>query len=233
MIRQAAQEFFNYIKNPDPFTKKDADKLFYNQLFPLVMICLFFAIGSSAFVSQLEQLKWIRHLPEFRLFDIKERKIYLFLTVVFGAPLLEEIIFRYQLKNWYLAFLCWAIVAALVFKIIIPSKPFISIIIALIIITIPFYFKTKASQRIAFIQKSFKYHFYSTAIVFGLLHVSNYDEPLQYGWAVVLLVLPQLFIGFALGYVRMRFGLKNAMLLHAAYNFIPALSLLAGYGNMN
>jgi membrane protease YdiL (CAAX protease family) len=94
---------------------------------------------------------------------------------------------------------------------------------------IPFYFKKAKLERLKFIAKFFKYNFYITALIFGLSHIHNYNQPFQYGWGILLLVLPQLFIGVVLGYVRMRFGLKNAIILHAAYNFIPALSLLAGY----
>jgi hypothetical protein len=229
MIKQTAQELISYIKNPNPFIRKDSDKLFNNQLFPLVLICLVFAFGSSYFIELLVQLKWIKAIPEFKLFDIKEKKIYLFLMVVVGGPIIEEVIFRYQLKNWYLAFLGWAIIVVLLFKLIIPTQPLIAIGLAVIIVAIPFYYKKSNSQRLKFIRIYFKYHFYSTAIIFGFVHIYNYNRPLDYGWEMVLLVLPQLFIGFVLGYVRMRYGLKNSIILHSAYNFIPALSLLAGY----
>jgi hypothetical protein len=229
MIKQTANELISYIKNPNPFIKKEADKIFNNQLFPLVLICLLFAFASSYLIEFLVQLNWIKPLPEFKLFDIKEKKIYLFFMVVFGAPIIEETIFRYQLKNWYLAFLGWAVLIAILIRFVTPAHPYIGVVIALVMIIIPFYFKKAKLERLKFIAKFFKYHFYITALIFGLSHIHNYNQPFQYGWGILLLVLPQLFIGIVLGYVRMRFGLKNAIILHAAYNFIPALSLLAGY----
>lgn len=229
MIKQTAKELISYLKNPNPFIKKESDKIFNNQLFPLVLICLLFAFTSSYLVEFLVQLNWIKALPKFNLFDIKEKKIYLFLMAVFAAPLIEETIFRYQLKNWHLAFLGWAVSTGILIKFVIPAHPFIGFVIASIIFLIPFYFKKVKIERFKFIAKFFKYHFYITALIFGLSHIHNYNNPLQFGWGILLLVIPQLFIGVVLGYVRMRFGLKNAMILHAAYNFIPALSLLAGY----
>lgn len=229
MIQQSFLEFFAYLKNPNPFIREDKNSLFYNQLFPLVVISLLFALFAASFISTLEHFHWIKPLPDFKLFEIKDKKVFSFLTVVILAPLIEESVFRYQLKNWFLAFLAWGILISALFYSLFPQQGIISIGILITICSIPFYFKTKKTIQFQFIKTAFKYHFYSTAIVFGLVHVSNYNQPLQYGWAIVLLVLPQLFIGFILGYVRMRFGLKNAMIFHAAYNFIPALGLLAGY----
>lgn len=229
MIRQAFVEFFNYLKNPDPFIKEDKNSLFYNQLFPLVVISLIFAFFAISFIGILEHFHWIKPLPEFKLFAIKEKKIIVFLTVTILAPIIEEAIFRYQLKNWYVAFLAWAAFFSIIFYHNFYPQVLIAAAIFITICSIPFYLKTRKTIRYRVIKSAFRTHFYLTALVFGLVHVSNYNNPFQYGWAIVLLVLPQLFIGFILGYVRMRFGLKNSMIFHAAYNFIPALSLLAGY----
>ena len=231
MIKKTFLDFFTYFKNPDPFIREDKSSLFYNQLFPLVLISLIFAFLSLSFIHLLETYHLIKPLPEFKLFDIKERKAVLFLTIIIIAPLLEELIFRYQLKNWYVSFLGWAVLISYLFYEFFYPQAYIAFAILITICSIPFYFKTRKIIRFRFIKTVFKYHFYLTAIVFGLVHVTNYNEPFQYGFSVVLLVLPQLFMGFILGYVRMRFGLKNSMLFHATYNFIPALSLLAGYGN--
>jgi hypothetical protein len=231
MIQQSALEFFSYIKNPNPFIREDKNTLFYNQLFPLVLISLVFALFAVSFIQLLENLHWIKPLPAFKLFDIKEKKVALFFSITILAPLLEESIFRYQLKNWYVAFLAWAVFLSFLFYKLVPNQHLITAAIFITICSVPFYLKTNKRNRFGFINSFFKYHFYLTAVFFGLVHVTNYTQPFQYGWSIVLLVLPQLFIGFILGYVRMRFGLKNAIIFHATYNLIPALSLLAGYGN--
>lgn len=78
MIQQSALEFFSYIKNPNPFIREDKNTLFYNQLFPLVLISLVFALFAVSFIQLLENLHWIKPLPAFKLFDIKEKKVALF-----------------------------------------------------------------------------------------------------------------------------------------------------------
>jgi membrane protease YdiL (CAAX protease family) len=231
MIEKSFLDFYSYLKNPNPFIRTDDKRIFYNQLFPLVLISLIFAFFAVNLIHLLESFHLIKPLPEFKLFDIKERKAVLFLTIIIIAPLLEELIFRYQLKNWYVAFIVWAVFISYLFYLFFYPQVYIAFAIFITICSIPFYFKTSKTLRLRFIKSTFRYHFYLTAVVFGLVHVTNYNQPFQYGWAIILLVLPQLIIGFILGYVRMRFGLKNAMIFHAAYNFIPALGLLAGYGN--
>lgn len=59
--------------------------------------------------------------------------------------------------------------------------------------------------------------FYGSVIIFGLMHLSNYDGGIS-SWVMVLTILPQILVGMVLGYVRMRFGLIAAILFHAAYN---------------
>jgi Type II CAAX prenyl endopeptidase Rce1-like len=68
--------------------------------------------------------------------------------------------------------------------------------------------------------------FYGAVTAFGLLHVSNYDQP---GLATLPMVLPQLWCGAVLGYVRMRIGLPAAILLHALSNSI-VLAIALGQG---
>ena len=231
MIQQVFQEFLSYIKKPNPFIKEDKSKTFYNQLFPLVIISLCFSFLSVIFISLLENLHLIKELPSFELFDLKEKKILLFFTVTIFAPIVEELIFRYQLKNYYVAILCYALLAiGLFYKVFIGLTLFISVVVVLITGTIVIVsFGTNNFKKHAVISKWFPAHFYLTAICFGLVHISNYNDPFAYGFPIILLVLPQMFIGFILGYVRMRFGLSKSMMMHAAYNLIPALALLAGY----
>jgi membrane protease YdiL (CAAX protease family) len=61
--------------------------------------------------------------------------------------------------------------------------------------------------------------FYGSAMLFALLHLSNYSAE-TVSPIFVVLVLPQAFIGLVLGYVRMRFGLMPAIWFHAFYNLV-------------
>lgn len=52
-------------------------------------------------------------------------------------------------------------------------------------------------------------------LIFGLLHLTNYP---QLSWALLPMILPQLWAGLVLTYARMRIGLMASILIHAAAN---------------
>ncbi|GEO01012.1 hypothetical protein NSE01_28440 [Novosphingobium sediminis] len=62
-------------------------------------------------------------------------------------------------------------------------------------------------------------------IVFGLSHLSNYP---RFSWALLPMVLPQLWAGMTLSYTRMRIGIFGSMLIHAAANGISVSLALLG-----
>ena len=57
--------------------------------------------------------------------------------------------------------------------------------------------------------------FYLSVAVFGLSHLANYPH---LSWALVPMVLPQVWAGLVFGYLRMRHGLIASILAHAAGN---------------
>ena len=73
-----------------------------------------------------------------------------------------------------------------------------------------------------FFQRSrfFKFIFYLLTLSFGFYHLINFEV----GTTVILLspilVAPQIIVGAILGFIRVRFGLLWAILLHASYNLI-------------
>ncbi len=67
--------------------------------------------------------------------------------------------------------------------------------------------------------KSFKYIFYFFTLAFGAVHLGNYDSTLWFG---LLLITPQISAGVFMGFLRVRFGLRWAMALHACYNLVFA-----------
>jgi membrane protease YdiL (CAAX protease family) len=66
----------------------------------------------------------------------------------------------------------------------------------------------------------FKYAYYISIILFGTLHISNFEALDGQYWAIPLLVSPQLSAGVFLGYTRTKLGLLWSILLHAAHNLI-------------
>ncbi|MGY0408640.1 MAG: CPBP family intramembrane glutamic endopeptidase [Polaribacter sp.] len=68
--------------------------------------------------------------------------------------------------------------------------------------------------------KAFKIAFYTFALLFGFMHITNFEITTNVLLLAPFLVLPQILLGACLGYIRIRFGLQWSMLLHAAYNGI-------------
>jgi membrane protease YdiL (CAAX protease family) len=63
-------------------------------------------------------------------------------------------------------------------------------------------------------------------VIFGLSHLSNYP---QISWALLPMVLPQIWAGLVLSYTRMRMGLPASMLIHAASNGAAISLALLGH----
>jgi len=61
--------------------------------------------------------------------------------------------------------------------------------------------------------------FFASAVIFGLVHITNYSlTPEVLLWTPVL-VLPQVVAGLFMGYLRVRFGFIWGFFLHALHNF--------------
>jgi len=72
-------------------------------------------------------------------------------------------------------------------------------------------------------EKQFKIGFYVFAILFGFVHITNFNITTTVLLLSPLLVLPQTLVGGYLGYIRVRFGLLWSMALHSSYNGILML----------
>ena len=76
--------------------------------------------------------------------------------------------------------------------------------------------------------KVFKFAFYGFALLFGYVHISNFEISTNVLLFSPILVAPQIYLGLVLGYIRVRFGLLWSILMHAVYNgILVSISLLA------
>lgn len=66
----------------------------------------------------------------------------------------------------------------------------------------------------------FSVAYYTSVLLFGLIHISNYPDIKGFYWLIPVLVAPQISAGIFLGYIRTKLGLLWSMLLHAAHNLI-------------
>lgn len=104
----------------------------------------------------------------------------------------------------------------------------IFLIFILVSIAAPVIEETLFRGPLVFFKNSpyFKYAFYISAILFGVIHISNFEFNPQVLLLAPLLVAPQIVIGVFLGYIRVKLGLLWSILLHAAYNTVLFLPML-------
>ena len=80
-----------------------------------------------------------------------------------------------------------------------------------------------------FNKKYFKIAFYFFTLLFGYVHIFNFEITPKIVLLSPLLVAPQIVVGIVFGYIRVRLGLVYSMLLHACYNgviVIPSVLLM-------
>jgi membrane protease YdiL (CAAX protease family) len=68
--------------------------------------------------------------------------------------------------------------------------------------------------------KYFKIAFYTLAVLFGFVHLTNFEITQNILLLSPILVLPQILLGGYLGFICVKFGLHWSILLHAGYNGI-------------
>jgi hypothetical protein len=66
----------------------------------------------------------------------------------------------------------------------------------------------------------FKYAFYTSVILFGLAHISNFSFTDSNFWFSPILVTPQLAGGIFLGFIRVKLNVFWSILLHSTFNAI-------------
>ena len=97
-----------------------------------------------------------------------------------------------------------------------PMVIFLGVIVA------PFFEELLFRGTMVFFRNSlnFKYIFYVLTLVFGYIHISNFEITTTTLLLSPLLVAPQIAVGALFGFIRVRFGLIWAILLHATYNLV-------------
>jgi len=137
------------------------------------------------------------------------------------APVAEELFFRGWLTGrpralWLFA--CALAVAGLVYgstQGLAALAVGAGFLVAVLAAIVGWFVLRKKSEPPRWFARAFPVIFYLVVIGFALPHLSNYAS-----WSLLSLplVLPQLWIGTVLGYVRMRIGLIGSILLHIASN---------------
>lgn len=199
-------------------------KLLALQFLSLVLAAPFLAAG-FALVSE-EQYTADEGVPAWAIL----------LLAVIAAPLIEETAFRLALTRFQGGYLilggvCLAAVSAGAPP---PVLPLLLLLAgAVVVLGVAGLWSPATQERLGgWWERRFPLLFYFSALLFGLIHLSNYDLGtigVVDALAAPLLVSAQLLGGLLLGYCRVRLGIFAAMGQHAAYNgLLVGFALLAG-----
>ncbi len=222
-------ELIDYIRRPRLLVADQGSEL---QRFISIHILLLLALMASmfymSFISVFIDLDSFQHQMDQEMEIIGPLGI--FVAAVIIAPLMEEYFFRYGMR-YHRSFLS-SIVLALGFAIFVFIQKLTiipAIIISAIVIAIFAFTKYRENRlshsakgiRISKVihHKYFKYAFYFQAVVFGLAHMSNFILDADTTILILpLLIVPQLILGFILGFIRMKYSFMANLYLHAIYN---------------
>jgi len=145
------------------------------------------------------------------------------------GPVIEELVFRAWLGGLPRAL--WAlgttIIGVLMFVALGKGNALIGggILVATGLIALVGWFRLRRlTERPAWFDRSFSWLFAINALVFAAMHLANYPK---ITWVLIPMVLPQLWTGLMLGFIRLRIGLIAAILTHIVSNGVTLSLALA------
>lgn len=153
-------------------------------------------------------------------------------VTVIIAPVAEELLFRGWQRGsasalWLLA--CAIFASAALLTLGSADQAMVAaglVLVAIVAAPIGWALLRKRRAPLAWFAALFPWIFYAVAVGFALFHLTNYPV---FSAAMVPLVLPQLWAGLVLGYLRQRVGLAQAILAHVLANGCSiGLALLSG-----
>lgn len=231
-MKQTFNEFWSFLKSPSFRIYNRGEKSLWKDFLWLFLFDLVFVI---VFFSAYYVLLSLNLIKEYKGWDIlKEYGLYWgFLIVCFFAPLTEEFIFRWHLTKQYasLYFILLSLATITILGIdsdVVVWLVFLSYLVLAIILHLKL---KKISQTLKYKlwQKSYPFIFYFSALIFGLIHLGNYEELTLADPSFIFYIGSQTFGGLILGYLRIKHGLSYSILFHTCFNFV-ALSLELIFG---
>ncbi|WP_425568855.1 CPBP family glutamic-type intramembrane protease [Pedobacter jeongneungensis] len=219
--------FWHFLKKPKLLKLSKDKKSLRRDIFWLLLLDIIFAGIIMGIYYILVQFKIIDEYVE--KIDILKKfgLLAALLIACILAPLLEESLFRWHLRGKYLSiyFICFTL--ALITDYFINStylKLPIYIIFFFISLILRGYFKRMDIRRkIVFQRQSFGYIFYYSAIIFGLIHLTNIKDLTLSDPVFIIFVISQFFDGLSMGYLRIKYGLIYSIIFHSLINFIMIL----------
>ena len=219
------KDFLQYLRLPTRrlFLDKVPNPVLYvSLLFVCSLLINIFSIGLvNALIVDLENIG--------NVFDELDYGFWaMFGLAVVGAPLVEEMIFRFPLRykiplSILISIIVSGFAAFLLHK---TSLPDIKYAAAILLFGAILYFlvgnsNVDSEDEEEKLDRLFPFFFYLVAVTFSLIHIYNYDSTQFSTWMTPFIVIPQFVLALFLGFVRMRVGIWASIYMHALNNFIP------------
>lgn len=159
-----------------------------------------------------------------------------FVLIVIAPPIFEELSQRFYLKSfiWNNTFI--PINIGLILICIFQIQGYYLLILCPIILILSnvvyskvINYKKAKYKFLRFYINNYKYYFYLSAISFGAAHIGNYESAHFIPILPIFLVLPQIFGGLMLGYIRVFMGLRWSILFHALHNLFFLILLFINH----
>jgi len=229
-MKKTFTAFWDFLKRPSLLRLSDHKATLKQDFLWLLLLDIVVAFALAVTFSVLVKFNFIDEYKEQDL--IKEYGVYLsFLLLCVFAPLVEECFFRWHLTKryatvYFLFFSLSGIIISFVSENLIGYIVFFLLLI--ISISAHQYLKKQSQTKKQLIwKKMFQFIFYFSAIIFGIIHLSNFDGLTIKDPAFIIYISSQMFGGLSLGYLRIKHGLKYSMLSHACFNLVVlTLSIL-------
>lgn len=159
-----------------------------------------------------------------------------FILLVITAPIIEEILQRSYLKsfvwNYTLVPINSGLILIFLFQIrgiyLLILFPILLVMSNIIYSRITNYRRAKIVHQKSYIN-NYSWYFYLSALSFGVMHIGNYESAYFIPFLHILLVLPQIFGGLMLGYIRIFMGLRWSIYFHALHNLFFLILLFINH----
>lgn len=227
-IDLAIKDFLQFIKKPQ-YAYKSHEPVAFSTLTLMYGVLFFLIVFISSPLMYLVGVENMQHSVD-ELMKNYPKWVFVLLTVIV-APVVEELIFRWHLRQPIIIFWVFAIVmcggVGFAFQQHMISFWPTVIIISFIVSLLGMLLFSIVAQRALLVlyNKYFPLVFYLTVVVFAFAHIGNFSD-VEKWYIAPILVLPQALISLFLGYVRVRNNLFWSIYFHAFHNLIPTMLFL-------
>jgi hypothetical protein len=224
------KDFWTFFKNPNLIEQIEIDSIshFLKLAWNSILIILIIDVVCGIFIST--PLRFYNLYPSVKISEIKNLNI---LYIALLLPVLEELLFRLPLRS---SIINIVIMAGIIFFIFLRSCFLINVLLALfcsILLVLSLYFILKKKSPFSeivlfFFEKNFRILFYSQALLFGFLHLTNYNLDFNLFYLFPFVAISYIFIGFFWGYLRVRYssGIYLCIVSHIVVNSLYCLLIL-------